>query len=65
MENGKTGLLVEDGVEALAEGLKKLMQNTSLRAHMGNAGHEAMKQYAPEKIWSAWDNLLNQVERKK
>ena len=65
VENGKTGLLVEDGVEALAEGLKKLMQNTSLRAHMGNAGHEAMKQYAPEKIWSAWDNLLNQVVRKK
>lgn len=35
VQNGKTGLLVDDGVDALAEGLKKLMGNEELREHMG------------------------------
>lgn len=65
IEDGRTGYLVGEGDEELAGGLSRLMENQNLRVTMGKAAHEAMKQYAPEKIWSAWDNLLNQVVRKK
>lgn len=61
IRNGETGLLVDDGVEALAEGLKNLMGNQELRERMGRAAHEAMKQFAPEKVWDQWENLLEEV----
>lgn len=58
VRDGKTGLLVDDGVDALAEGLKTLMENQELRERMGRAAHEAMKEFAPEKIWNQWEILL-------
>ena len=61
IRNGETGILVEDGVGALAEGLKVLMGNAALRERIGKAAHEAMKQFAPEKIWNQWENLLKEV----
>lgn len=61
VEDGKTGLLVEDGVDALAEGLRKLMNDQAMREEMGRAAHEAMKAYAPEKIWDQWEELMKDV----
>lgn len=61
IKDGETGLLVEDGVDALAEGLKKLMENEELRKKMGGAAHEAMKAFAPEKIWDQWEALMKEV----
>lgn len=66
IEDGRTGYLVGDGAEELARGLSKLMENQNLRATMGKAAHEAMKQYAPEKIWNTWERILSlTVEGKK
>ena len=38
VKDGETGLLVDDGVDALAEGLKRLMENEELRKQMGGGG---------------------------
>lgn len=61
VKDGESGLLVDDGVDALAEGLKKLMENQKLREHMGGAAHEAMQAFAPEKIWDQWEILMKEV----
>lgn len=61
VRDGETGLLVDDGVEALAEGLKKLMEDQELRERMGRAAHESMKEFAPEKIWDQWEALMQDV----
>ena len=45
-------------MDAFAEALDKLMSNRELRAKMGAAAKEEMKQYAPEKIWDKWENLI-------
>lgn len=61
VRDGETGLLVDDGVDALAEGLKKLMEDQELRERMGRAAHESMKEFAPEKIWDQWEALMQAV----
>lgn len=61
VRDGETGLLVDDGVDALAEGLKKLMEDQELRERMGRAAHESMKEFAPEKIWDQWEALMQDV----
>lgn len=64
IENGKTGFLCEDGVDALAAAMDKLMSDKALRIKMGRAAKAAMAQYAPEKIWNQWEELLEKVARK-
>lgn len=61
VRDGETGLLVDDGVDALAEGLKKLMEDQEPRERMGRAAHEAMKEFAREKIWDQWEALMQAV----
>ncbi len=61
VRDGETGFLVDDGVDALAEGLKKLMEDQGLRERMGRAAHESMKEFAPEKIWDQWEALMQDV----
>lgn len=61
VRDGETGLLVDDGVDALAEGLKRLMEDQELRERMGEAAHESMKEFAPEKIWDQWEALMQDV----
>ena len=63
VEDGKTGFLCEDGVDPLAEALDKLMSDRDLRIRMGTAAKIAMEQYAPEKIWDKWEELINEVVR--
>jgi glycosyltransferase involved in cell wall biosynthesis len=53
------GVLVEEGVEPLAEGLRILMSSQELRVKMGKAAHDAMKQYSPQKIWDKWEKVLS------
>lgn len=59
--DGKTGFLVDDGVEPYAEALEKLISDKSLRISMGKAAKEEMRQYAPEKIWNKWEELMRKV----
>lgn len=64
IKDGETGFLVDDGVEPFAEALDKLMSNKELRVKMGKAAKKDMAQYAPEKIWDAWEELMEKVVKK-
>jgi len=59
--DGINGFLSDNASEDFAAKLKLLMDNQNLRVKMGRLGHEMMKQYAPEKVWNQWDNLITEV----
>ena len=64
VENGKDGILVEDGVDAFADGLSRLMQSAALRNTMGMNGHNSMKKYSPDTVWNQWEKLMQNVLKK-
>ena len=59
--DGVNGFLTENSPEDFAAKLKVLMDDQDLRVKMGRAGHERMKQYAPEKVWDQWNELVTKV----
>lgn len=61
IKDGKTGLLVADGVEPLADAMARLMRDRELRIKMGAAAREDMNQYSAEQIWSRWERLLAEL----
>lgn len=61
VEDDVTGVLVADGAEALACGLRALMSNREMREAMGQAAHEEMQKYDEKTIWTKWENLLKEV----
>ncbi len=61
IQDGVNGYLCEDGVADFRDKLKKLMEDRALRVKMGAAARESMKAYAPEKIWDAWESLLQRI----
>ena len=65
IKDGENGYLCEDGVNAFAQALDKLMSDEKLRKKMGKAAKEDMTQYAPEKIWDMWEKLIEQVAQGK
>ena len=64
IQDGVNGFLCEEGSEDLAAKLDRLMGDRALRARMGQAARDSMKQYAPEAIWDAWENLLEEMAAK-
>ncbi|MGL4943352.1 MAG: glycosyltransferase [Thermoguttaceae bacterium] len=56
--DGVNGFLAENDVNDFAAKLRVLMDDADLRTRMGKAGHEMVKQYAPDKIWDQWESLL-------
>ena len=64
IQDGVNGCLCEEGSEDLAAKLDRLMGDRALRARMGQAARDSMKQYAPEAIWDAWENLLEEMAAK-
>ena len=63
VKDGVTGYLVKDGVAPLTDKMKLLMENRELRIKLGGQAHREMRQYAPENIWTEWENLLGQTVR--
>jgi glycosyltransferase involved in cell wall biosynthesis len=61
IQDGVNGYLCEDGLEDFTAKLKRLMQDQTLRVKMGQAAHNAMQAYAPEKIWDQWEELLKGI----
>lgn len=61
IKDGDNGFLCDDGVGDFAKCLDKLMGNKEMRVKMGKAAKEEMKQYAPEKIWKQWEELMKSV----
>lgn len=61
VNDGVTGILVQDKPEEIAKGLEKLMDNTELRNLLGNTARESMKRFEAKTIWNQWDKLLNDI----
>ena len=60
----ENGILVEDGADALAAGLRELMEDREERAAMGRRAKEAMRAYAPDIVWDKWETLLREAAAK-
>lgn len=61
IRDGDNGLLAADGADALAERMALLMRDRDLRVRMGAAARGSMRAYAPEIIWTKWENLMREV----
>lgn len=64
IENGKTGILCADGIQAFQDALQSLMQNKRRRIELGENARIAMQSFAPNVIWDKWENLMMQVINK-
>ena len=53
--------MCEDGVAPFAEALRSLMESEALRKELGKNAKTSVFVYAPEKVWQAWEDLLQQV----
>ena len=60
--DGKNGYLCDDGIEAFATALDKLMNDKSLRVVMGKSAKESMEQFSAQNIWDKWELLLKDVK---
>ena len=60
VENGCNGLLVEgpDRVQALADGLERLMKSSEFRRKLGRAAPRSVSNYSIASIADAWEDLL-------
>ena len=71
IQDGYNGLLahgrgVDDGdQENLTNALRLLMRDDQKRQEMGKNAVQSVTQYAPEKIFDQWENLLQKISRKK
>ena len=61
IRDGETGILAEEGTGNFAQALERLMSDPALRIRMGRAAHESVKEYAPVKIWDAWEAVIREV----
>ena len=58
VQDGYNGILVKDNPADIALGLEKLIGNFELRSILGRQAVNSMKRFAPDIIWSQWEELL-------
>lgn len=64
LTDGVDGIVVPPrNVEALAEGLSRLMADESLRRSYGAAARESVKRFAPQEVLARWEEVFDLVER--
>ena len=62
MEDGVDGILVEEGnVEALADGVLRLIKDENLRLDMGAAAYVRSERYSEEAVMEQWTELFNKL----
>lgn len=61
IRDNQNGILCDETPESLAEALERLMRDESLRTKLGNQAKRDMAQYAPEKVWDQWEDLLYSI----
>lgn len=60
--DGMDGFLVPEGdIDGLAAGMKRLMDDESLRQRMGEAAFRNSDRYDKERIMSLWDHLFHEL----
>ena len=63
IENGKTGILVENGnVEKLTEAIEDLIIHEERRIGMGRQAHISSQRYSHENIMKLWINLFERLK---
>ena len=62
IQNGKTGILCDDGVNPFADGLEKLMKSTEMRKVYGYKARQTARSYEANAVWRKWDELLLSCE---
>ncbi|WP_293986134.1 glycosyltransferase [uncultured Megasphaera sp.] len=64
--DGQNGILCDDGVDAFADGLERLMTDQALRVKLGHQAAADMKPYCPDAVWQQWQELIEaQIGRAK
>lgn len=63
IEDGKNGFLCEDGIDDFAAKLEKLMTDRALRITLGAYARQSMQQYAPQRIWDSWEELMRNLTK--
>ena len=62
IEHGESGLLVEEGdIYALAESLKLLIENETLRKSMGGIARTNSEKYSEESVMKRWCTLFDEL----
>lgn len=61
IQDGKNGILVEDGAAALAEGLRNLMLSPKLRLEYGKVAQNQSQLYEAKTVWEKWQRLFNET----
>lgn len=62
IENGKSGYVVKEGdVDALAEGICKLIESDELRKEFGKAATIKSEEFRIERIMQQWDELFREL----
>ena len=61
IQDGKNGILVEDGAAALAEGLRSLMLSPKLRLEYGKVAQNQSQLYEAKTVWEKWQRLFNET----
>ena len=61
--DGKTGLLVDqkEEIAGLARALSTLMADAQLRVRLGNAALQHVGQWAPDRMFALWDEVLREA----
>ena len=54
---------MDNDEKSLSAALVKLMDDQKLRKEMGKAGHERVQEYAPDKMWDMWEELVQKISR--
>lgn len=61
IQDGKTGILCDDGANALSMGIVRLMKNPKMRKMYGSAGKALAKHYCENEILVKWRNIINEI----
>lgn len=61
IRNEENGLLVRPTPDAFATALSHLMNDHTLRVKLGTQARKDISEYTPEKIWSSWTDLIEEV----
>ena len=61
IQDGKNGILVEDGAAALAEGLRNLILSPKLRLEYGKVAQNQSQLYEAKTVWEKWQRLFNET----
>ena len=62
--DGQNGFLCADGIDDLADKLRKLMTEQDIRIKIGRAARESMRPYTDKSVWDTWEDLIYEVAGK-